>query len=48
MKIRSVIALISFDSDVQKAPVIYKTALCCIFLSLDEFIRVKAPLKNQS
>jgi len=33
MRMRSAIALISYMGEVQKAPVIYIVALCCIFLS---------------
>ena len=41
-------ALIFLDSDMQKASMIHKAALYCIFLSSDRFLKVKAFLKNQS
>jgi len=45
---RLAIALIPSDGNVQKTPVIYKAALCCIFLSSDRFLTVGAPLKNHN
>ena len=43
---RPTIALMLSDRNVQNAPVIYKTALCCIFLSSDKLLTVRASLKN--
>jgi len=45
---RSAIASMPSDSEVQKAPVIYKTALYCILFSSMRFLTVRVPLKNHS
>jgi len=47
MGMRPAIASMSSEEDVQKAPVIQRAALCCIFLSLLTFFIIGAPLKNQ-
>jgi len=44
--IRPTMALIPSDSDVQKAPIIHRAALCYIFFNLDRFLKMKAFLKN--
>jgi len=40
--------LISLDGKVQKASVIQRAALLCIFLNSVRFFTMGAPLKNQS
>jgi len=45
---RPAIASTPLDGDVQKAPVIHKAALCCIFFNFVRFLTVGAPLKNHS
>jgi len=44
---RPAIASIPLEGDVQKAPVIQRAALCCIFFNLLIFLTIRAPLKNQ-
>ena len=44
---RPAIASMPSEGDIQKAPVIQRTALHCIFLSLLIFLTIRAPLKNQ-
>jgi len=48
MEMRPVMASIPSDSEVQKAPVIQRVALHCIFFSLDMFLMIGVPLKNHS
>jgi len=48
MGIRPVMASIPLDGKVQKAPVIQRAALHCIFFSLDMFLMIGVPLKNHS
>jgi len=45
---RPAMALMPLDGDVQKAPVIQRATLHCIFLSLNMFFTIGAPLKNHS
>jgi len=45
---RSAIALMLLDGEVWKAPVIQRTALCCIFFNLVMFLTIGASLKNYS
>jgi len=42
------IASIPSEEEVQKASVIHRAVLCCIFFNLVIFLTVGAPLKNQS
>jgi len=44
---RPTITSMPLEEDVQKAPVIQRAALCCIFLSSLIFLTIRAPLKNQ-
>ena len=44
---RPAIASMPSEGDIQKALVIQRTALHCIFLSLLIFLTIRAPLKNQ-
>jgi len=46
--IRSTMASIPLDGEVQKAPVIQRAALCCIFVSSVVFLIIGMPLKNHS
>jgi len=48
MGMRPAMALIPSDGKVQKAPVIQRTALHCIFFSSVKFFMMGASLKNQS
>jgi len=48
MGIRSAIASMPSDGDMQKALVIQRAALHCILLSSDRFVNVGVPLKNQN
>jgi len=45
---RLAIASMSSNGDVQKAPVIHKAALHCIFFNSVRFFTIGAPLKNHS
>jgi len=45
---RPAMALMPSDGEVQKAPVIQRAALHCIFFSLVMFLTIGAPLKNHS
>jgi len=45
---RLAMALMPLDGDVQKAPVIQRATLCCIFFSSDMFFTIEVPLKNHS
>ena len=44
---RPAIASMPSEGDVQKAPVIQRVALHCIFFSLLAFLTIGVPLKNQ-
>jgi len=46
MGMRPAIALMPSEGDVQKAPVIQRAALHCIFFSSLTFLTIRAPLKN--
>jgi len=48
MGMRPAMALILSDSEVRKAPVIQRAALCCIFFSSDIFLMIGMALKNHS
>jgi len=48
MGMRPAMASMPSDGKVQKAPVIQRTALCCIFFSSVMFFTIGAPLKNHS
>jgi len=48
MGMRSAIALMLLDGEVWKAPVIQRTALCCIFFNSVMFLTIGVPLKNHS
>jgi len=45
---RPAMALMPSDKDVQKAPVIHRATLHCIFFSLVMFLTIGAPLKNHN
>jgi len=46
MGMRPAMASIPSDGEVQKAPVIQRAALCCIFFNSVMFLMVGVPLKN--
>ena len=48
MGMRPAMALMPSDGEVQKAPMIQRAALCCIFFSSVMFLMIGAPLKNHS
>jgi len=48
MGIRPTMALIPSDEEVQKAPVIQRAALCCIFFNSVMFLVIGVPLKNHN
>ena len=48
MGMRPMMASMPSDRKVQKAPVIQRAALCCIFFSLVMFFMIGAPLKNHN
>jgi len=48
MEMRPAIASIPSDGEVQKAPVIQRAALLCIFFNSVIFLTMGVPLKNQS
>jgi len=48
MGMRPAMALMPLDREVQKAPVIQRAALHCIFFNLVMFLTIGAPLKNQA
>jgi len=48
MGIRPTMASIPSDDKVQKAPVIQRAALLCIFFNSVIFLAMGAPFKNQS
>jgi len=48
MEMRPAIASTPLDKEVQKVPVIQRTALCYIFFNSVMFLIIGAPLKNHS
>jgi len=48
MEMKPAMASMASDGEVQKAPVIQRAALCCIFFSSVMFFTIEVPLKNQS
>jgi len=48
MEIRPAMASMPSDGEVQKVPIIQRTALRCIFFSLVVFFTIGVPLKNHN